>query len=78
MLATFLGIGRGNFNIILLAIMFPKQVKRSSIKFYFYRLFLSTCFSYYTVFSNGFDFIDPYILLMVIFAGISGGLFGRR
>ena len=76
LIASFLGIGGGPFNVAILMLCFSMNAKESALNSIFI-IFFSQLFSLiYTAFSTGFERFDLSLLPYMVLGGTLGGLLG--
>lgn len=78
MIAAFLGIGGGPFNMAILAMFFSMGMKESALNSIFIIFFSQLSALLLTAFTTGFASFDLSMLPFMIVGGILGGLFGSR
>lgn len=78
MIAAFLGIGGGPFNMAILAMFFSMGMKESALNSIFIIFFSQMSALLLTVFTTGFASFDLSMLPFMIVGGILGGLLGSR
>lgn len=78
MIAAFLGIGGGPFNVAILAMFFSMGVKESALNSIFIIFFSQLSALLLTAFTTGFAAFDLSMLGFMIVGGILGGFIGSR
>lgn len=78
MIAAFLGIGGGPFNVAILAIFFSMGVKESALNSIFIIFFSQLSALLLTAVTTGFASFDLSMLVFMVIGGILGGLIGSR
>src|SRR5690625_1622933 len=78
MIAAFLGIGGGPFNVAILAIFFSMGVKESALNSIFIIFFSQISALLLTAFTTGFASFDLSMLKFMIVGGMLGGFIGSR
>jgi len=78
MIAAFLGIGGGPFNVAILAICFSMGVKESALNSIFIICFSQISALLLVAFTTGFSQFDLTMLFFMIPGGILGGFIGSR
>lgn len=78
MIAAFLGIGGGPFNMAILAMFFSMGMKESALNSIFIIFFSQLSALLLTAFTPGFAPFDLSVLPFMIAGGILGGLLGSR
>lgn len=78
MIAAFLGIGGGPFNMAILAMFFSMGMKESALNSIFIIFFSQLSALLLTAFTTGFAPFDLSVLPFMIAGGILGGLLGSR
>jgi len=78
MISSFLGIGGGPINLIVLVFFFSMDVKKAAANSLYIILFSQIASLLQTLLNHTVPSIDFTVLILMIFAGISGGIIGGR
>lgn len=78
MIAAFLGIGGGPFNVAILAVLFSMNMKESALNSIFIIFFSQLSALLLITFTTGFTGFDLSMLIFMISGGVLGGLIGSR
>ena len=78
LIAAFLGIGGGPFNVAILSMFFAMNAKQAALNSIFIIFFSQLSALLLTAFTTGFASFDLSMLGFMIVGGISGGLIGSR
>lgn len=77
LISSFLGIGGGPINLLVLKYFYGMEVKQA-VKSSLFIVFLSQLFSFiYTFMTGVFPTVSVQLVLLMIFGGITGGIAGR-
>ena len=77
-LAAFLGIGGGPFNVAILTLLFSMNSKEAGLNSIFIIFFSQISSLMYTASTTGFGAFDLVMLPYMIVGGVLGGLIGRK
>jgi uncharacterized membrane protein YfcA len=81
-IAAFLGIGGGPFNVAILALLFSMGAKEAELNSIFIIFFSQLSSLLYTTFTTGFSELDltmlPYMIVGGMLGGFLGSLFSKR
>lgn len=78
LIAAFLGVGGGPFNVAVLALLFSMNVKESAINSVFIIFFSQLASLLFTASTTGFAHVNSFILMMMIVGGLVGGFIGSK
>ena len=77
-LAAFLGIGGGPFNVAILTLLFSMDSKEAGLNSIFIIFFSQLSSIVYTASTTGFSYFDLAMMPYMIAGGVLGGLIGSR
>lgn len=78
LIAAFLGIGGGPFNVAILSLLFAMEAKEAALNSIFIIFFSQLSSLLYTTFTTGFASFNLSMLPFMIVGGMVGGLLGTR
>lgn len=78
LLSAFLGIGGGPVNIVLLSYFFTMDSKHSAINSLYIIMFSQLASLIYALLNNAVPDFDTVILVLMVFGGITGAMFGSK
>lgn len=78
MISSFLGIGGGPINLIILNFFFSMDMKKAAANSLYIILFSQTSSLVQTILNHTIPSVDFKVLILMIIAGISGGVIGGR